>query len=185
MTSEHPARVTSTQKIFKATRKVWSCAKGRAVEQRVDGRDHPMWITAADIDGMTAFVGRSRIARLSRARRECHLPSAAQPAGMRVATLGAAPPRMRVRPFVTPARLMADTFNFLSVLFHPKSDSRRSHFWTILFCTGRRSDAASAARRARRLPDDAAPKVARQPRASQRKAFLFPATQRSESRRGR
>ncbi|KHK60429.1 hypothetical protein PI86_03795 [Burkholderia sp. A9] len=37
----------------------------------------------------------------------------------------------------------------------------------------------------RRLPDDAATKIARQPRASERKAFLFPATQRSESRRGR
>ncbi|ABO53054.1 hypothetical protein Bcep1808_0031 [Burkholderia vietnamiensis G4] len=34
-------------------------------------------------------------------------------------------------------------------------------------------------------PDDAATKVARQPRASERNAVLFPATQRSESRRGR
>ncbi|ABI85575.1 hypothetical protein Bamb_0014 [Burkholderia ambifaria AMMD] len=78
-----------------------------------------------------------------------------------------------------------NSFIFLSPLFRPKSDSRRSHFWPILFCTGRRSDAASAARRARRLPDDAATKVARQPRAFERKAFLFPATQRSESRRER
>ncbi|KAB0685416.1 hypothetical protein F7R13_04655 [Burkholderia territorii] len=55
------------------------------------------------------------------------------------------------------------------------------------YCSARADEVKShpAARRARRLPDDAAMKVARQPRAFERKAFLFPATQRSESRRGR
>nr|WP_175802329.1 hypothetical protein [Burkholderia anthina] len=185
MTSEHPARVTSTQKIFKPTRKIGSRAKGRAAEQGADDSGRHVWIAATDIGGTTAFFGEARIAHLSRPRRECHLPSVAQPAGVRVATPRRSPPRMRLRRFVTPTRRTANAFIFLSILFRPKSDSRRSHFWTILFCTGRRSDAASAARRARRLPDDAALKVARQPRASERKAFLFPATQRSESRRGR
>ncbi|KVQ60270.1 hypothetical protein WT23_22135 [Burkholderia territorii] len=54
------------------------------------------------------------------------------------------------------------------------------------YCSARADEMKSHQRPgARRLPDDAAMKVARQPRAFERKAFLFPATQRSESRRGR
>ncbi|HEF5785331.1 hypothetical protein KGP65_02910 [Burkholderia multivorans] len=51
------------------------------------------------------------------------------------------------------ARTPTHAFKFLSFPLSAQSDSRPSHFWTILFCTGRWTDAASAARRARRLPD--------------------------------
>ncbi|KKI81771.1 hypothetical protein WQ49_12620 [Burkholderia cenocepacia] len=75
---------------------------------------------------------------------------------MGIASAGRAPSRPAPTVRCTCDADITNAFIFLSCSFQPKSDSRRSHFWTILFCTGRRSDAASAARRARRLPDDAA-----------------------------
>ncbi|MCA8093018.1 hypothetical protein LGM65_19375 [Burkholderia anthina] len=47
--------MTSTQKIFEATRRTWHRAKGGAVEQGADGCDRHVWIAAADIGGTTAF----------------------------------------------------------------------------------------------------------------------------------
>ncbi|MBU9551138.1 hypothetical protein [Burkholderia multivorans] len=88
-----------------------------------------------------------------RSPRACQKASAGRRAGMRIAIVRAG---RRISDSGSPliaARTPTHAFKFLSFPLSAQSDSRPSHFWTILFCTGRWTDAASAARRARRLPD--------------------------------
>ncbi|WP_155646953.1 hypothetical protein [Burkholderia territorii] len=112
-------------------------AKDRAVEHRSEGRGINDADIGAAIHRMTPFLGRIRIVDLSRVPSGCH--EASVMSARRHAHCDDAPGQpsraSTVRDAAAAGRMIA--FIYLSHAFHPKSDSRRSHFWPILFCTGR------------------------------------------------
>ncbi|WP_181158058.1 hypothetical protein [Burkholderia multivorans] len=120
-----------------------------------------------------------------RSPRQCQKASAGRGAGMRIAIVRAG---RRISDSGSPSlphahrRMLSNFFRFR----FPRNPIRDLHI-SGPYCSARADGLTPLLRPGARAgcPMHAAPKVARQPRAIEREAFLFPATQRSELRRGR